>query len=221
MSESHVDRILSRESMETVGHEVGVFFLFDNQSETLIQHHVEHLRESVELASFVDALRQPHISLFQGSFPHELSVNTLQNIVQKIVEKLNLSEVEMEEKYMVRPNGNIFWNVKSTELLFELHNELLKELQPFTEGLLMQQFQEILDESETPQTDREQIMTYGSLLAGPSFLPHITLGKLKDISDKNSVLEIEIPAAKIKLGPLQMGEIRKDGSVSSARLNNG
>lgn len=123
----------------------------------------------------------------------------------------------MDEDLFVRPNGNIFWNAKPNKNLSEFHLKLLEKLQPLTKGILMAQFKNILDKDETSVSDKEQILKYGSLLAGPNFLPHITLGKLKRIGDKELVKGIKAKLMHLYLAEPVIAELNQDGSLKSTR----
>lgn len=192
---------------------IGVFFRLDARTEAIARELVHTVDDRAALDFKLDDTRVAHITLFQGRIPDSITLHTLEREIRAIGAQFGELEVAMEQRLHVRPNGNVFWNAQKTRELENLHHALLNALQPRTRGLLMPQFQELVENDETPPDDKEQIRRFGSLLAGPFFLPHITLGRLKNVQDGKIVTEISVPATNLHLVDIGAAELNQDGSV--------
>ncbi len=167
----------------------------------------EVLKKIKTLAPVITAIgpdRSPHITLFQGRFPEEKIGNVLQ-----IVENLSIPvEVKLLPELIQRPNGNLFWLVKKTDVLQDLHRQLLVEVQPLTDGQYLQQAQDVLNDPNTEEEMKERIRKYGNALTAESFLPHVTLCRIKD--------DIELfppPTYTYSASRCMIYSLRNDGSI--------
>lgn len=195
--------------------DIGVVFNIERDAKEEVDRLVTLISKEVDLASKTDENRRAHISLFQGRMPHQIDTASLEKLVLDLLNESGPITIEMEDNLFIRPNGNIFWNVKINEDLSKLHIKLLERLQPLTEGLLMTQFQKIVDTSESSTADREQVVKYGSLLAGPSFLPHITLGKLSRLEEGELIKDIKPEPMHLNLIQPAVVELNDDGSLKN------
>jgi 2'-5' RNA ligase len=50
-------------------------------------------------------------------------------------------------------------------------------------------FEKLLEDHETPEEIKERLKKYGAILAGPYFIPHITIGRIK--TENMSIEEIK------------------------------
>lgn len=161
--------------------DIGIAFLLDKEVINKSFEIAEKLKNSdLEFIFSITEERPPHISLFQGSvFDNDLKkvkeeVDGLENELKEGL------EMQMESKlFLNERNGNVFWNVKKNDQLQKIHEALLEKTAPITDGKVMAQFEKILANPETPEETKEQLKKYGAMLAGPNFLPHITIGRIK------------------------------------------
>ncbi len=192
--------------------------------------------ERVSLASFklVKQLKQigivpflelspenyPHITLFQARIS-SIQKESVHNIVEKIKNAFTLVSLVFERKLFFHPSSNnLFWNLVNTPELQKIHEEVVVKIMPLTEGRLMRQFKQMVDDPTTPELVRAHILTYGTELSGNQFLPHLTLVKLRpedfrlvEFVEKNK--EISIPLFQEEFVPTQMivGEIDEWGRM--------
>ena len=124
----------------------------------------------------------------------------------------------MEDKLEVRPDGKIFWDLKRTPELQIMHEKLYDVLRPLTEGMIMDQFRNRLDNPNLDSKERERIMKYGVSLAGKQFLPHITLGKLKNPADAKVIVDIKPRYLNIDLEKIVVGQLEYEGQMTWADL---
>ncbi len=159
----------------------------------------------------VDAI--PHITISLGRFP-KLKIDELVQLC-KAIEFPSGFYLEMENNLFFRPNGNVFWNVKENQVLTDIHKKLVEELHKMSDGLLMDQFTNILQDPNAPQLDKDNILKYGSVLSGDRFMSHITLGRLKNLEDKNKFNSILPKPMRFSPKYLIVGELGKFGEVKN------
>jgi|GEM_PF-5366606 2'-5' RNA ligase len=193
--------------------DIGIVIMVEEEAKEEAERLVRLISEQVDLVSMVDRDHPAHISLFQGRLPGKFNADYLRQQISNLQEPGTI-EIPMAEELFIRPNGNVFWNAKPNDNLSRLHLKLVEELQTLTGDLLMKQFQDILDNPRTSADDREQILKYGSLLAGPKFLPHITLARLKELTDQEKIRSIRPNPMTIRLNNrLVITELNPDGSL--------
>ena len=208
----------TKEAREGTPYDLGVIFRVEGEAKKETNRLVGLIENRVKLVSRVDESRLPHISLFQGRMPGVPDIAQLERVIAELFKESKFNKIEMDSNLFIRPNGNIFWNATPNNNLSELHLKLLEKLHPLTKGLLMEQFKSILGKDETSDSDREQIEKYGSLLAGPTFLPHITLGRLENIGDKKLIEDIKPELTYFHLAEPVIAELNQDGSLKSASM---
>lgn len=152
--------------------------------------------------------RVPHVILFQGLFPSA----QLERITDRPLQYPLSFQMDGLE---LRPNGNVFWNVVPTEALMQTHCHLHRVLHPLTNGRLLERFQLMADNLALPEEEREHIRRYGSVLAGPTFTPHITLGCAMSPERAKEVLQEIHPAPhqSFDVTELHFALLHDDGSV--------
>ncbi len=159
----------------------------------------------------------PHITLFQGRFVEGVE-GRLEELLKELL-KEGIGELEMEDRLFFRPNGNVFWNVKDNQVLRDLHEKLNTLLISETQGLLMDQFQKIIDDPNASETDKLQIKKYGALLAGDKFLPHVTLGRLINLEDRKLLEDIKVPTLTFHPKHFILGNLGSYGEVKTVISN--
>ncbi|MHB0978215.1 MAG: 2'-5' RNA ligase family protein [Minisyncoccota bacterium] len=162
----------------------------------------------------LDGNAKPHITLFQGRFPAD-KVSDVDNVLKEVLASGELEDLNMDTKLFFRPNGNVFWNVLDSSQLKLLHERLNQVLIGKTQGLLMEQFQQIIDDPNFPETDKSQIKKYGALLAGEKFLPHVTLGRLANPEDKKLLKDIKVPPLSFHPEHFILGSLGSYGEIKT------
>ncbi len=170
--------------------------------------------QKIELTNTLDATHLPHITLFQGSFPEDPQ-NTLQWLLDEI--KNTPLELEMEDHLFVNTNGNVFWNVKITPELQQLHEEMIALCKPLTKWYLMKQRVERLTNalSDLSEESKANVLEHGFAAAGNLFLPHITLGKLVNRDNDTQLLDIALPKMSFTASQIIGGPLGYHGNIKS------
>ncbi len=171
-------------------------------------------QKGITLTNTLDATHLPHITLFQGSFPEDPK-DALQALLQTL-EHTPLV-LEMEEHLFVNTNGNVFWNVKITPELQQLHEEILTLCKPVTKGYLMRQRVERLNNvlSDLSEEAKTNVLQHGFAAAGNLFLPHLTLGKLVSRDDDAQLLDIALPKMSFTASQIIGGPLGYHGNIKS------
>ncbi len=153
--------------------------------------------------------RVPHVTLYQGCFPIEQSAQVVDRPLRYAL------SFQMQDVLELRPNGNVFWNVTPNDALMKTHLHLHAELQPLTNGRLVERFRRMADDPDCSEAERTHIRTYGSPLAGPQFAPHITLGCAMDpLQAEGIVREIcPPPDQSFSVSELRIAVLQDDGSI--------
>lgn len=189
----------------------------------------EVFKESFRLVQFLTGVRVPlvyslsgefipHVTLYQGRFPSatvarkawELLCAEMPKFVKRPV------EVRMTRDVELRKNGNIFWNCRRTAELEWFHTQFASQMQAHTEGLLMKQSQDKLQDAS--EEERHRVMKYGVVASGPAYHPHITLARLRDV--KNEIvlrglnpIEMDFSVEKLCFGPINEYGQMSSGSI--------
>ncbi|MEN9558777.1 MAG: hypothetical protein RL141_1146 [Candidatus Parcubacteria bacterium] len=171
-----------------------------------------HLIEthSTGIVSRIDTSRLTHITLFQGHFP-ATALPAIYEAIPKISICFDMAAGGLD----FRADGKVFWRVVPEPNLPALHRLLHQKLHPLAEGMLMQQCHDRIAHRATTDAEREHIRMYGSLLAGPNFLPHITLAQLQHMGDA-PVLMLQFSLARVFTlfaHSISVATLREDGSV--------
>jgi 2'-5' RNA ligase len=155
----------------------------------------------------------PHISLFQGRFLNT-NIDKLIEITKSVFSNISSFPIKLDSQLQIRSNGNIFWNAEKSETLQSLHKLALKNFHPLTKGLLMDQMQKLLQQTNISQRQRYLIENFGSPLSAENFTPHITICNVNDIKSKKSISEIKPPSYSWTVFEYQIGTLRSDGSIA-------
>lgn len=174
---------------------------------------LSQIMTKINVLNGLDDTHLPHITIFQGGFPKDPSID-----LKTLSKQLSGSELllQMKQKLSISAIGNIFWDAELSEELMKIHNEALEKFIPITDGCLMKQWIDRLKGSiGLDENAKKRVLTNGFAASGQSFQPHITLGKLSDITDEEKIRDILIPkvsflATNIIGGPLgYAGNIEK------------
>lgn len=149
--------------------------------------------------------KHPHITIYQARFPTK-NVEKLKEVIRQIVSKTRLFEIKMAEFLAnVGVPGFIWWTAKKSDQLLKVHWKILDSVNPLREGLIP----EGLKNYPAKEEDKMEIENYGSLLVGKRHQPHITITRIKNLSDGQKALKIlgkeehsTFTADKIALGYL-------------------
>lgn len=171
-------------------------------------------QKGITLTNTLDATHLPHITLFQGSFPEDPQ-NTLQWLLDEV--KNTPLVLEMEDRLFVNTNGNIFWNVKITPELQQLHEEILSLCKPTTKWYLMKQRVERLTNvlSDLSEEAKTNVLKNGFAASGNLFMPHLTLGKLVNRDDDAQLKDIALPKMSFTASQIIGGPLGYHGNIES------
>jgi hypothetical protein len=168
-------------------------------------------RHSTGLISRVGSeTRPPHVTVFQGRFPLGAV-----SAVRAYMEPVDLHATMSPDELDYRQNGNVFWLVQPNEPLRSLHALFHARLHPLTAGLLMEQSSFIANHLNASVEERAHARRYGSMLAGPHYLPHVTLVRLKYHGDVPVLMHgIALAAAiPVHFHRLALATLYEDGGV--------
>lgn len=137
----------------------------------------------------------PHITLFQGSFPKDV-VPQLERVVTSTLQGIRPMKVTMEPQLFYHAQSlNMFWNLIVTAELQALHEHILDTLRAAPGWAPLSQFRGAAI-AHWPKQDQVWAAKYGAMLAGPHFLPHITLAKLVRADTAKQLLDLRVNATE-------------------------
>ena len=166
-----------QEDKEFVRFDWGTAFAVEGEAAQEARRLSTLIDSRVRTVFHLDREHRPHISLFQGSMT-DASASEGQRIARDILTEKKLPHLPMARNLMVRPNGNVWWNLTPSPELRQMHLSLSEKLRPLTEGHVLEQFEKLLEDPNLSSQQREQLLKYGAFSAGEHFLPHITLARL-------------------------------------------
>ena len=121
----------------------------------------------------------PHTTLFQGDMDEVIDYRSIADMIAEKFVRLFPDRVVAFDKIVYVPEGWYFLECRKDPPLFDLHEEVLKWVQPYIR----------LDparlDRDTGVMTREQIkgvQLYGYRYAGKAFYPHITIGRANNES---------------------------------------
>lgn len=196
----------------------GVAFLLEKEVSDKSIETVEKIKGlGFDLVFGIDEKHPPHISLLQGAV-FENDLDKIKNDTKELEGLLDAGlEILMEGKlYFNRRNGNIFWLSQKEEKIQNIHDLLREKAASITGGKVMDQFEKVLKDPAVPEETKANIRKYGAVLAGPNFLPHITIGRIKmeglSVEDVEEKLQsINLPEIRFKCYLKDMITSRIDG----------
>ena len=188
--------------------DLGLFLLFPQE----INSHTTSLREQYkDRATERYSLESiPHISIFQGRFPTTIA-GSFESLLQQLRSKAVFRVTFIPQLY-VHTSNNLFWNAECDENFKTLQESACALLVPETRGMLLEQFQSLLDSPDSDPRDKELVRLYGFALAEERYMPHITLCNLKE---EFTQLEYSHPELALvsEATELSFGEIGASGDI--------
>ena len=152
----------------------------------------------------------PHITVYQAQYPNK-NVNILKKLVQDLSSRktfeINLDSVTISHETF------LFWKCEKIEILKELQARAIEVANPLREGLVPAQLAKVTGLNEG---DRYDAKTFGELLIGPRYEPHITIARLKRKEDADKAIRILGSSRKVSFKPkaLILGHLGEHGTVT-------
>lgn len=152
----------------------------------------------------------PHVTVYQAQYP-----NKNLEILKKLVQDLS-----MRESFEININGIaishetfVFWKCDKIDLLRQLQAKAVEIVNPLREGLVPEQLFKVKGLTEGDKYDAK---TYGALLIGPRYEPHITVTRLKRKEDAEKAIRILGSSSKVSFMPkaLILGYLGEHGTVT-------
>ncbi len=164
----------------------------------------------------------PHVSLYQLPCP-TTNYAGLKAEARRVAERTAPFRVETEG-YEVRSSGFVWWKVKKSAELEQLHRKVLSFLNPLRDGLLLPGIKpdfsgHTAGRSFNPE-EMKAVREYGTPHALDLFKPHITLGRLVDREDgkkRADVLAALEGEAEFYANALCIGNFTAEGAVTEIR----
>lgn len=173
------------------------------------------IESRVPLTFRLDEIHLPHITLFQGAFPANAQAH-LEKTIQEYCSSLRETfEIELMSELFFHPIGNIFWNTTKPQHLKDAHLQAIELFRPLTQGALMQQWIERLDNPHTDLSAEQKslVLKNGFAESGELFLPHITLGRLAEKSDSIKLQKMFISGEKFEVLEIIGGPLGTVGNI--------
>lgn len=153
----------------------------------------------------------PHITVYQAKYPNK-NIEKLKNIVRKLSSEQELFEVKLDV-ITVFYGTFLFWNCGKTDALQDLHQKVVRLANPLRDGLIPEQ---LANRRGLNEGDRYDIKTFGALLIGPRYKPHITITRLKRQDDAEKAIRILGDSKSLYFKPkaLILGYLGEHGTVT-------
>lgn len=152
----------------------------------------------------------PHITVYQAQYPNK-NIDILKKLVQDLsLQKsfeINLEPIDISYETF------IFWRCEKTDVLKELQAKAIEVANPLREGLIPEQIARVTGLSEGDMYDAK---TFGALLIGPRYDPHITITRLQRKEDARRAIRVLGNSQKLSFKPraLILGYLGQHGVVS-------
>jgi len=170
----------------------------------------EKIAQSVSSEFVLDGKNfYPHISVYQAHYP----LKNLEKLKKAVALLATSTPASIHlQSFDIAYGVWTFWNCVDDGRLIKLHNTAVKAANPLREGLIMPQ---LADRPGLSADDKSDIQSYGSLLIGPRYRPHITLTRLSSESDESRVRELlgQEKAVRFKPRSLILGYLGDHGTV--------
>jgi hypothetical protein len=152
----------------------------------------------------------PHITIYQAQYPNK-NIDKLKKLVQDLSSR-NSFEINLDV-LTISHETFLFWECEKTDILRELQARAIKIANPLREGLVPAQLFNVMGLSEGDKYDAK---TFGALLIGPRYEPHITITTLKRKEDANKAIRILGSSRKLSFKPkaLILGYLGEHGTVT-------
>jgi 2'-5' RNA ligase len=154
----------------------------------------------------------PHITLYQTAYP----TMNLTHVVTKLSEvSRTMKSFRVQIHGYKTMMGFIFLHAIRSRELFLAHKHIVSVLNPLREGAVIPSDEAMLDSSNVSHKIKHCIRTYGSILAMDTYMPHITLCRLKDPNQTNDVFAM-LPTVDLAFDvrDIYLANVGQDGSVN-------
>lgn len=152
----------------------------------------------------------PHITVYQAQYPNK-NMDKLKKLVQDLSSResfeINLDAITISHETF------LFWECERENILRELQAKAIEIANPLREGLIPAQLYNVTGLSEGDKYDAK---TFGALLIGPRYEPHITITRLKRKEDAEKAIRILGSSKKLSFKPeaLILGYLGERGTVT-------
>ena len=152
----------------------------------------------------------PHITVYQAQYPSE-NMDEVKNIARDLSLDQKLFEIKLDV-ITVSYETFLFWNCERSLILRNLQKTAVELANPLREGLIPVSLSNVTGLSRGDQYD---VKTFGALLIGPRYMPHITITRLNKKVDAKKAMEILSGSKKLSFKPkgLILGYLGEHGTV--------
>lgn len=152
----------------------------------------------------------PHATVYQAQYPSK-NIDSLKDMVKDFAQKTDLFEIELN-KITISHGTFLFWSCEKNPVLQDLHEKVVELANPLREGLIPSQ---LADRENLSSGDEYDIKTFGSMLIGPRYKPHITITRLNKESDAERAMELlsDLDIFSFKPKGLFLGYLGEHGTV--------
>lgn len=154
----------------------------------------------------------PHITVYQAQYPDK-NISKVKEITRNLSLEQELFEMKLNVITVVYGTF-LFWNCEKSLILQNLQKKAVKLANPLREGLIPTSLADVRNLSEG---DRYDVKTFGALLIGPRYEPHITITRLKRKEDAEKAIRILGSSKKnlsFKPKALILGYLGQHGTVT-------
>jgi len=150
----------------------------------------------------------PHITVYQAKFPN----NNLGKLTSELKEILNeIGTIDVKMNGFRNYGEYIFWKCNMSKDLFRLHKTILNRLNPLREGLIL----DIFKEGKFNEIESKNIKQYGSMVVDTIYEPHITITRLRNVSDSQKSMNIlESGDYKFDVTKISLGYFGPHGTIT-------
>ena len=191
---------------------IGVVFELDKKTREQSIKLSQNIGRKLGAVNLLGSENIPHITLFQGRFPSR-NIEKIYQYIESLQNTYSPIDIFLTTDLLVRQNLNVFWMVTKSPQMMLLHFEIAKRLFPLTENLLMEQFALLLNSPTITISEKERLKSYGMLLSGDDFLPHVTLCKLNNSKNKSKLDMMDIPQSSFQSNCITIGELGFYGNL--------
>lgn len=154
----------------------------------------------------------PHISLYQATYP--VGVRTAIIATVDIALK-NLKPFGMTLAGLSHFQEFVFWDAVKTPELTKLHTSIVEALNPLRSGELSDSEKDALASEALAEEYKENIRTYGYLLAYEQFQPHVTLTVAQNVEDAQTIIDKTVaPTMNITASRVALTNVDEYGTVT-------
>ncbi len=207
-----VRQAILRESGATMEQalDLGVVIRLEGEADRAAGEACRRICQLAPTESVLDQSHLAHVTLFQGRFPGAAQDQVFEALA-RLRSCASPFDIELLPELTVSAAGNVFWPAARTPELLQLHRKSIEAFRPLTQGLLLPQFQDLL---EDPHADLARIERYGMSEAGSRFEPHVTLCRLSHAErDGDRVAALGAPSLHFAWRRLALGELGYHGNV--------